>query len=141
MGSGNYQQGDPGFGDIRIGGYNFNSSALAAACMPPPVNNFSIAGDIYFNTGQTFRNGSTYDLITVAAHEIGHALGLYHSGIASAEMYATYNGVKRSLTSDDIAGIQSIYGGARQQDPYYGSSGNGSIATAYNINSMINTRP
>ena len=28
-GSGNYQQGDPGFGDIRIGGFNFNSSALA----------------------------------------------------------------------------------------------------------------
>ena len=29
-GSGNYQQGDPGFGDIRIGGYNFGNSTLAA---------------------------------------------------------------------------------------------------------------
>jgi Matrixin len=136
-GSGNYQQGDPGFGDIRIGGYNFNSTALAGASMPPPVNNFSIAGDIFFNTAQPFKNGTTYDLETVAAHEIGHALGLYHSGIASAVMYATYNGVKHSLTSDDTAGIQSVYGGARQQDQYYGSSGNGSISTAYNINSMI----
>jgi hypothetical protein len=136
-GSGNYQQGDPNMGDIRIGGYNMNCSGLAMACMPPPVNNYPIAGDIFFNTGQTFRNGSTYDLTTVATHELGHALGLLHSGIASAEMYPVYNGVKRALTSDDIAGIQSVYGGARTQDPYYGTSGNGSISTAYNINGMI----
>ncbi|MGC8639693.1 MAG: matrixin family metalloprotease, partial [Isosphaeraceae bacterium] len=138
-GSGNYQQGDPGFGDIRIGGYSFGT-ALGEAFMPPPVNNFSAAGDIFFNTAQTFRsNGSAFDLITVAAHEIGHALGLYHSSIASAVMYGCYNGTKRALTSDDIAGIQSIYGGARQQDQYYGASGNGSMSTAYNINSMIDT--
>ena len=63
-GSGSNQQGDPNFGDIRIGGYNFNSTTLAQAYMPPPVNNYSIAGDIVFNTGQAF--GSTYDLYTVA---------------------------------------------------------------------------
>src|SRR5262245_32766794 len=38
-GTGDYQQGDPGFGDIRIGGYNFNSATLASAFLPPPVNN------------------------------------------------------------------------------------------------------
>lgn len=139
MGSGSYQQGDPGFGDIRIGGYNFNSTGLAQASLPPPVNNYSIAGDIEFNTGQGFNVGTTYDLQTVATHEIGHALGLLHSGIASAEMYSAYNGVKTMLNSDDIAGIQSIYGGARRPDVYDGSTGNGSFATADNINSMINT--
>src|SRR5438270_10362081 len=112
MGSGNYQQGDPGFGDIHIGGYNFFSTALAQASLPPPVNNYSIAGDIQFNTGQGFNVGTTYDLQTVATHEIGHALGLLHSGIASAEMYSAYNGVKTVLNADDIAGIQSMYGGA-----------------------------
>jgi len=136
-GSGNYQQGDPNMGDIRIGGYNMASTALAVADMPPPVNNYSIAGDIFFNTGQVFKNGSTYDLTTVAAHEFGHALGMMHSSTASAVMYAAYNGVKSALTSDDIAGIQSIYGGARKQDQYYGTSGDNSIATAYNINSLI----
>src|SRR5262249_46992776 len=35
--SGNYQQGDPGFGDIRIGGYCFGNSTLALAYQPPPV--------------------------------------------------------------------------------------------------------
>src|SRR5436309_5674076 len=63
LGSGAYQQGDSAKGDIRIGGYRFGNTNLATAFMPPPVNNYSIAGDIEFNTGQTFNsNGSNYDL-------------------------------------------------------------------------------
>ena len=137
LGSAGYQQGDPNFGDIRIGGYNFNSTTLAQAFMPPPVNNYSIAGDIEFNTGQSFNVGSTYDLYTVAVHEIGHALGLYHSGVASAEMYSSYNGVKTALTSDDISGIQSVYGGVRKADSYEGTTGNGTTATATNLTTVI----
>src|SRR5262249_18995978 len=34
-GSGSYQQGDPGAGDVRIGGYNFGTLTLARAYMPP----------------------------------------------------------------------------------------------------------
>ncbi len=74
-GSGPDEQGNPGFGDIRIGGYNFGCSTLALTYQPPPDNNFSIAGDMTFNTGQSFNIGSTYDLFTVAMHEFGHALG------------------------------------------------------------------
>ncbi len=59
-GSGSYQQGDSTFGDIRVGGYSFGNSTLAQAYLPPSVNNYSIAGDIQFNTGQTFNIGSTY---------------------------------------------------------------------------------
>ncbi len=140
-GSGSNQQGDPGFGDIRIGGYNFGASTLAQAFMPPPVNNYSAAGDIQFNTGQTFNSGATYDLYTVATHEVGHALGLYHSGIASSEEYPTYNGVKGALTADDIAGIRSIYSGGqpRSADGYGNSTAGHNFAGAYNLSSLINT--
>ncbi len=117
-GAGEYQQGDPGFGDIRIGGFNFGSSALAQAYLPPPINNYSIAGDIQFNTGTTFNVGSTYDLFTVAMHEFGHALGMYHSTTATACLYPTYNGVDSALNADDIAGIRAVYsaGAARSAD-------------------------
>jgi hypothetical protein len=141
-GAGNYQQGDPGMGDIRIGGYNFGSSTLAQAFMPPPANNYSVAGDIQFNTGQGFNVGTTYDLYTVALHEIGHVLGLYHSGVYSAAMYGAYTGTKSALTSDDVAGIQKIYsnGGARAADAYdAGSAPNTSFAAAANLTPQINS--
>jgi hypothetical protein len=139
MGSGNYQQGDPNMGDIRIGGYNFGSgnNTLALAIQPPPANNYSAAGDITFNTAQPFNVGSTYDLYTVAAHEIGHALGLDESNVPQAIMYGTYTCVKNGLNSDDVTGIRTIYSGgnARTPDVY---AGNQSFATAANVSSQIN---
>ena len=138
-GSGLFQQGDPTMGDIRIGGFDMqNSGMLALAYMPPPVNNYSIAGDIGINTAQTFNiNGNDYDLYTVMAHEIGHALGLDHSTDALAVMFSTYLGSAPSLGSDDIAGIQSIYGGPRQPDAFDAIAPNGSFAAATDITSAI----
>jgi hypothetical protein len=140
-GSGNYQQGDPGHGDIRISGYNLGTNALAQAYMPPSVNNYSIAGDIQFNTAQPFNIGSTYDLFTVAVHEFGHALGLYGSSTISAAMYETYSGVKTGLCCDDIAGIQSIYSNnqPRTPDAYNTTSSNGSFCTAADLTRGINS--
>jgi hypothetical protein len=141
-GSGPDEQGTPGFGDIRIGGYNFGSSTLALTTQPPSVNNFSLAGDITFNTGQAFNIGSTYDLFTVAMHEFGHSLGLNESSVSSAIEYGTYVGKKTGLASDDIAGIRSIYSanGPRSPDAYNANgSSNGTVSTAATINSLINT--
>lgn len=131
VGSGAYQQGSPSHGDIRIGGYNFTSSTLAVANLPPPVNNFSIAGDITFNTGQAFNVGTTYDLFTVAAHEFGHALGLGESSATSAAvMFPSYTGRKLGLAADDVAGIRSIYSGGspRAPDAFHGNAGLGTAA-------------
>ncbi len=140
QGGGSYQQGDPGMGDIRIGGINLGTSGpLAQAFMPPPVNNFSLAGDIEFNTAQTFNiNGQDYDLFTVAAHEFGHALGLDESNVDHSIMWGQYEGAKVGLASDDISGVRSIYSGgnARSADAF--GSLNNSFANAANINSYIN---
>jgi hypothetical protein len=129
-GGGKYQQGDPGMGDIRIGGYAMSSTYLAATYMPPGANNYSIAGDEAFNTAQSFNIGSTYDLQTVAIHEMGHSLGLDHSSVYAANMYPNYKTVQRALTNDDINGIQAIYG-PRKADVYGGA--NNSFATAVDL--------
>ena len=140
-GSGNYQQGDTAFGDIRIGAYNSGGSNLGSAMMPPPANNYSLAGDYTLNSSQPWVINQTggYDLFTVAAHEMGHSLGLYHSTVSSAEEYSFYNAIKSSLRSDDIAGIRAIYsaGAGRAADGNDAVLSNGSFLTATNLTPQI----
>jgi len=138
IGGGLFQQGDPGMGDIRIGGYNFGvGGALAEAEYPPPINNYSVAGDIDFNTGVGWNIGTTYDLFSVAMHEIGHAIGMGEStsyGSVMQGAYAPHNG----LSNDDITGIHTVYGGARAYDSYYGApTPNNSFANAADVSSSI----
>jgi hypothetical protein len=128
LGSGSYQQGDPGMGDIRIGAMAQSSGVLAYTLLPPPYSGGSAAGDIVFNSSQPWHVGLNYDIETVAIHEIGHALGMGHSQLTAAEMYAYYQGVKQTLDPDDIAGVQSIWGAA----PSPASGVDGSLATAFN---------
>lgn len=54
-----------------------------------------------------------YNLLAVAAHELGHSLGLSHSRDPSAVMYPNYrfrSSAQFSLSRDDVLGIQSLYG-------------------------------
>ncbi|MDX2035277.1 MAG: matrixin family metalloprotease [Isosphaeraceae bacterium] len=138
IGSAGNQQGDANFGDIRFAGIAQSPSALGFAFLPPPFNGGSAAGDVVFNTAQNWQINNDYDLQTVAIHEIGHALGMGHSAISNAVMYAAYNSIKQSLNSDDIAGIQSIYS-ARQNDVFDASAANNSWSTATEITSYIDS--
>ena len=95
-------------------GSNFDgvSGVLAHAFFPPP-NGGSLAGDTHFDEAETWSvnlPASGIDLVTVAAHEFGHALGLAHSTVSGALMAPFYGGPHRNLESDDIAGIRAIYG-------------------------------
>jgi Matrixin len=137
-GSSGDQQDDPRFGDIRIGAVPLGSGILAETFLPPPANGGTDAGDILFNSSVTnFGINTGYDIQTVAAHEFGHALGLGESTVSTAVMYGTYNTIKQQLTSDDITGIQSIYG-TRQYDQFNtGGHRNEGYYEATNINSYI----
>ncbi|MBS1714468.1 MAG: matrixin family metalloprotease [Armatimonadetes bacterium] len=110
-------------GDIRIGviGGFSSSSVLAHAYLPGTEALYgaggTLTGDLHFNITKEWvddafdaDDGAKYDLQTVALHEIGHALGLGHSDVVGSVMYPTYSGGKRTLSEDDIMGIQYIYG-------------------------------
>lgn len=87
-------------------------NVLAHAYFPPP-NSGDLAGDVHFDDSETWSLNlppSGFDLATVAAHELGHSLGLSHSNVQGSLMFPSYSGPQRSLHQDDIAGIQSIYG-------------------------------
>ena len=111
-------QGDPRFGDIRIGGYPFPDTTitLAQTYFPPPQGS-TAAGDVELNTSMNYNIGSTYDLYSVVLHETGHSLGLNEAPNPAEVMAIDYGGVRTGLEPGDIAGIQSIYG-ARTLDGY-----------------------
>ena len=132
IGASGDQQDDPNVGDIRIGMMPEAAGELAFTFMPPPANGGTDAGDIFFNSTLNWGAGG-FDLETVALHEIGHALGMAHSAVTTAVMYANYNGIKQSLTADDISGIDSIYGAVPAN-----TSTNDTSATATDVTSQIN---
>lgn len=127
------QQGDPRFGDIRIAATDLGSSVLAMCYLPPKFNGGTLAGDIVINSTMAWQINSDYDLESVAIHEIGHSLGMDHSTISQAVMYASYTGLKQSLNTDDVAGIQSLYQ-ARQSDAF---EPNNSVTKSASITSYI----
>jgi hypothetical protein len=109
-----FAAGDHGDGNAFDGA----GGVLAHAYYPPipPNPPDAIQGDAHFDEAETWSTtiplpAGTFDLLTVAAHEFGHSLGLAHSDIPGALMYPFYGGPHRFLHSDDVAGIQTIYGG------------------------------
>lgn len=99
----------------------------------------SLAGDLALNDANLFAidpnsdgqlltlgpNGEfVNDIESLLVHEIGHTLGLGHSNVTASVMCgfidSSFNGsacdnlqlVKRQLNADDVAGIQTLYGGA-----------------------------
>jgi peptidoglycan hydrolase-like protein with peptidoglycan-binding domain len=95
-------------------GYPFDGPSNVLAHAFYPFNPDPIRGDSHFDDAESWTvnvPSAGFDLVTVAAHEFGHALGLRHSADSSALMYWAYQGPHRYLSSDDIQGIQSLYGG------------------------------
>lgn len=76
-----------------------------------------LEADIVFNPSVQFTTSSTavtdrIDLQSVAAHEVGHFIGMEHTSLVSATMFPTVGQgfiYPRVLSADDIAGISTIY--------------------------------
>ncbi len=97
-------------------------------------------GDIQWATAP---GPAEVDLQTVLAHEIGHSLGMNHSGVASALMFPSYTpGTQiHTLDPDDSAGIISVYGAASSSTPLPATWVLLALAVAQILFRTIKTRP
>ena len=137
--SGN-QQSDRRFGDIRIGGYAMSGNILAFAYLAPPANGGTAAGDMFFNTSQSWQINGT----TVRPDDRGDPRVRPRAGHGPFARTARRPCTRptpppsRRVNADDTAGIRTIYN-SRQNDFFDANGANDSTRTADDITSYIDS--
>ena len=105
--------------DITSAYIDGNGGTLAFAYLPDDVNQQAIAGDVVFDISESWEVGNeqgseAFDLLYVAVHELGHALGLEHNDVPGSVMNEAVspNEAFSGLSDFDEQAIQTLYAAA-----------------------------
>jgi hypothetical protein len=104
-------QGDPRFGDIRIGAVPLGLDSSALGFLPDPYFSGTWSGDIVLNAS-VLPDLSPTDLYAVMLHELGHAIVGLPSTDADPSSVMTEQPAQpvTELGPSDVAAVQSLYG-------------------------------
>jgi len=82
-----------------------NDTLVEADIIFSPASQFTTT----VSTDEELQSRGLHDIEAVAAHELGHFIGLHHTGVESGTMWALTSVLQRSLDADDIAGARTLY--------------------------------
>jgi hypothetical protein len=99
------------------GDYGFGATTLALTFNTTSVNDpgTTLESDIIFNEAWSWdvysgpHQGNVFDFVRIAAHELGHTIGLDHESIKPALMSPIAGDIEVPL-QDDINGVARLYG-------------------------------